>query len=232
MNLPYPHPLRIAARLLAIHSFAVAHVSATMITSFSFESSPQAWVGRGQSLSVTPEDGYLFQVNDTGSNLFSMRIYTPNSPFGPEWNPGSGQPYDYWQIELKAPGADPLAPGLYENALRYPFQGIDHPGLTFSGNHRGNNRNAGFFEIFAIGFRPDGDISMIDASFTQFGEEQPTQWSVGTVRYNFDPSPPPPVAVADSGSTALALGLALVSLGGLSRLTRRVGVAATRQSRA
>ena len=122
------------------------------LTMFSFDSSPSSWVGQGESVYVTPEDDYLFTVRQGTLNHVSIRIASLNSPFVPEWDPSSGQEYNYWTLDLAAPSDDPLDLGFYADTARYPFQDEYQPGLTLSGNHRGNNRNGGFFEILEIAF--------------------------------------------------------------------------------
>jgi hypothetical protein len=167
-----------AAILLAVNSASAA-------TIFTFDSSPISWVGQGESIYVTPDDDYLFTPSGD-LNHVSVLIASYNSPFGPEWDPSSGDPYNYWRLDLTAPFDDPLGIGLYENTARYPFQDNDQPGLTLSGNHRGNNRNSGFFEILDIDFSEEGLLNSLAVDFTQYGEEQESRWITGSLRLNSD----------------------------------------------
>lgn len=157
--------------------------SANALTMFSFDSSPSSWVGQGETICVTPEDSYLFTVDQSTLNHVSIRIASLNSPFGPEWDPSSGAEYNYWTLDLAAPFDTPLEIGFYDNAARYPFQDEDQPGLTLSGNHRGNNRNGGFFEILEITIDDNALVSM-SVDFTQYGEEMESNWITGSLRYN------------------------------------------------
>ena len=63
--------------------------------------------------------------------------------------------FKFWRLSRRellhcrvAPFNEVLSPGVYSDTARFPFQDADQPGLTLSGNHRGNNRNGGFFEVF------------------------------------------------------------------------------------
>jgi len=153
----------------------------------SFESSEQSWVGQGESFTVTPDDGYIFSGGGARfDNSLSFRIASLNSPFGPDWNPGSGDPYNYWRLDLAAPFDQLLSVGLYNDTARYPFQDDAQSGLTFSGNHRGNNRNSGFFEVLEISFDGIGNIGTLAVDFTQYGETNPDWWINGQLRYNSD----------------------------------------------
>lgn len=149
-----------------------------------FEASPQSWVGRGQSFTVTPDDDYLFSSSVGFGNSLHFLVASLNSPFGPDWNPGSGEEYHYWNLDLSAPFGQPLTLGRYENTARWPFQAVNQPGLTFSGDHRGDNRDSGFFDVLEIAFSPSGNIERFAVNFTQYGEENLDWWLNGQLRYN------------------------------------------------
>ncbi len=195
--------------LLLSMCFAATPVFAN--TMFSFDSADISWVGQGESVYVTPDDGYLFTSSGT-QNYISLDIASLNSPFGPEWNPNSGDDYNYWTLDIAAPFNDLLEIGLYDNAARYPFQDDDQPGLTLSGNHRGNNRNSGFFEIYELSFDTDGSLACLGVDFTQYGEESQNRWITGSIHYNTSPVPEP--------TTILFLGIGLAGLFG-NRIKRK-----------
>lgn len=199
---------RIALALFFV-SFSVSFsTGAHAATILSFDSTPQSWVGQGESFTVTPDDDYTFTHSGNFNSGLSFRVASFNSPFGSAFNPGSGDRYNYWTLDLAAPFFARLEQGLYENAARFPFQNSDQPGLDFSGNHRGNNRNAGYFDILEISFSALGDLESLAVNFTQFGEERP-EWRIdGRLRYNSSIS----IAVSESTSMGL-LGLGLLGLG-------------------
>lgn len=161
--------------------------SASAYMILSFESAERSWVGQGESHTVSPEDGYVFSARQySWDNSLHFSIASFNSPFGPDWNPSSGDEYFYWSLDLAAPFDQMLGMGRYENAARYPFQDDNQPGLTFSGNHRGNNQNAGYFEVLDIVFDSVGVLETIAVDFTQYGETNPEWWIHGKLRYNSD----------------------------------------------
>jgi hypothetical protein len=148
-----------------------------------FESTPESWVGHGITLHATIEDGYVFGASrnfDNGVNFTITRA----------------SPHDHWELNLAAPFNATIVPGLYEGAARFPFQDADQPGLTFSGNHRGNNRNAGFFEVFEAIYSPSGAVERFAVDFTQYGEENPNWVVWGKMRYNSEVPIPEPTTVA------------------------------------
>lgn len=168
-------------------------VSAHASYILSFDSSEQSWVGAGQSRYITAEDGYDFTANTNFDNGLSFSIRR-DVPF-------EDPLYDYWRLELAAPFNALLTEGLYEDATRWPFQDADAPGLTFAGNHRGNNRNLGFFNILEASYDPAGNLDSFAVNFTQYGEQDPDRWIVGQFRFNSDV----PVAAPEPGTALLFL---------------------------
>ncbi len=201
-------------KLFIILLFVVLTANAvSAATIFTFDSSPTSSVGHGESISVTPEDGYLFTSRWNSLNRVKIDIYSLNSPFGPDWDPSSGDPYNYWTLYMAAPFNDPLEVGFYGNTARWPFQDADQPGLTLSGNHRGNNRNGGFFELLEITFDSSGVLTNLDVDFTQYGEELESRWITGSLRFNSTPIPEP--------TTIALLGFGLVGIVGAEVRRRR-----------
>lgn len=154
----------------------------------SFEGSPDSWVGRGESFTVTPDDDYLFSVNNAihRDNSLHFQIASKNSPFGPDWDPISGDEYHYWLLDISAPDGEKPGVGLYENTARWPFVNAGQAGLTFLGDHRGDNQDSGFFNILAIDFDPSGILTSIAIDFTQYGENNLDWWLHGSLRFNSD----------------------------------------------
>lgn len=194
-------------RFLIQMSVLICAVSGVAQTTniLSFTSSPQSWVGQGHSFYVTPADGYLFRTSGESSRVASLLIASLNSPFGPNWNPGSGQEYHYWTLDLAAPQGQILDLGLYTDTARYPFQSPTQPGLTFSGDHRGNNQNAGFFQILEVARTPSGGIDRLAVDFTQYDETIQSRWVQGQLRFNSA------IPVPESGTiTLFSFGAALL----------------------
>jgi hypothetical protein len=126
-------------------------------TFLEFESSPGDWVGQGQTRRYTPKNG-----------SFSVMAFTlgPNSTvnrlqFSFE---GSGS---WWRLNLAAPGASALKPGVYENAARWPFQESTQPGLDFSGDSRGCNILTGSFTIHELEIGALNRVERLRATFVQ-----------------------------------------------------------------
>jgi len=63
----------------------------------------------------------------------------------------------------------PLAMGVYENAMRYPFESTGRPGLSLSGMGRGCNMLTGRFQIHTLAVGPSG-LNEITATFEQHCE--------------------------------------------------------------
>lgn len=167
--------------ILLFFTLVVFPISAHAAMILQFESSPSSWVGHGESRFVTPDDGYIFSVQSYFDNSLYFRIERDG--------PSHSDPlHDHWSLALAAPSDNMLTVGLYEGATRWPFQNDEDPGLSFSGNHRGNNRNLGFFNILEAVYLPSGGIESLAVDFTQYGEQNPDWWINGKLRYNSDVS--------------------------------------------
>jgi hypothetical protein len=86
-------------------------------------------------------------------------------------------------LELEAPSGSQLVPGLYTGANRWPFNGPG-PGLTLSGNHRGNNRNSGYFTVLEAVFGTGNTLNRFAVNFRQYDEGNPNNWVDGQFRFN------------------------------------------------
>lgn len=143
-------------------------------TSLSFLSSPYSYVGGGETVSAGPDNGFDIGVHGDPFTMLSFSIAEPWTPEGLS---------RYWNLELAAPEGASLSVGSYANATRWPFQETTAPGLTFSGNYRGNNRLTGSFNILESNVADDGTFSFA-VDFLQYDDESTNAWIKGAIRYN------------------------------------------------
>lgn len=173
----------------------VSSASARAASAFSLISSPQSWIGGGQSILVTQEDGFTFSGSLDSGWAANLSVN--------DFNGRTGQVItSWWLLELATPEERPLTPGTYPNAKKYPFQGLAFPGINFEGNGRSNNDVSGSFEVYELVAQPDGTILSFAADFIQYDEAITDWWNRGSLRLNSDrplsflPLPsvePPPV---------------------------------------
>jgi len=164
------------------------------VTSFSFTSSPTSYIGGGQSRFITPEDGHTFNIytRDGGS---AVRFYITDFS-----NPLN---YDTWDLRFSTGDGSLFEPSTsYLDAQRYPFNG-DSPGLSFSGNGRGNNTLTGYFTVLAAVYDQNNILTSFAADFMQFEDGITENWDKGEIRYNY---------VIPEPTTASCLGLAAAVL--------------------
>ena len=143
-------------------------------TSLSFLSSPYSYVGGGETVSAGPDNGFDIGVYGDPFTMLGFSIAESWTPEGLS---------RYWNLELAAPEGASLSVGSYANATRWPFQETTAPGLTFSGNYRGNNRLTGSFNILESNVADDGTFSFA-VDFLQYDEESTNAWIKGAIRYN------------------------------------------------
>lgn len=175
---------------------AAAAPAGAQETYFSYDSTPGSWVGAGRTnYLVTPATGWTFTGGSSGPHNYVS--------LGASREPDPGRTNYYWELELAAPRGQTIVPGLYEGAARYPFQSPNQPGLTLSGNHRGNNQNAGYFRVLQAEYSGD-TLVRFAVDFKQFDEGNPNNWVEGKWRYNA--TVPEPSSLALLGG-AFALGL-------------------------
>jgi hypothetical protein len=101
-----------------------------------FKSQAGDYIGRGETFTVTEEDG-TFEGSRTSGGGAAVRFH------GDTWWDAGFDP---------AEGAAPLAIGTYRDAQRWPFQEPGHPGLSVSGDGRGCNTVSGRFEVLEAVF--------------------------------------------------------------------------------
>lgn len=140
------------------------------ITAFAINSPPGDFVGAGQNLQFTAP-GDLFSASRNYDNGVSVMVDFP---------------IPYWSADFSAPGNDPLVPGGYENAQRFPFQTFGAPGLSIDGDGRGCNTLSGRFVVDDAAYSTTGDVLRFGAEFEQSCEMfMPPMF--GSVRINSVP---------------------------------------------
>jgi hypothetical protein len=153
----------------------VSHSDAA--TEFFYTSSMQSWVGGGETVSITPELGFTFTPFRNADNGVSLTI----NDFGSNSNFNA---HRWWSLDFAASLDVPLSVGTYNDATRWPFQGAYEPGLSFSGNGRGNNTLTGFFTVLGVEYGIGGEVLSFAADFTQYDEGFQSWWNVGSIRFN------------------------------------------------
>ena len=129
------------------------------------DSEPGDYVGFGKRLTLRPLDGMFSATRATGGVQVGFI--------------GSKH---WWSLTFVAPGGALLTAGMYERAIRYPFQG-PRPGLSVSGEGRGCSNLNGRFLVLEAEYKPDGGVERFAADFEQHCEGQPPAL-YGSVRYN------------------------------------------------
>ncbi len=90
-----------------------------------------------------------------------------------------------WRVVMGALDGNVLSVGRYVDATRWPFNDIDEPGLSFSGEGRGCNQLDGWFDVLEIE-KNGQEVTRLAANFRQNCENQQEEWSCGQIRYNSD----------------------------------------------
>src|SRR5262249_52422437 len=75
----------------------------------------------------------------------------------------------FWFLDFAAPGDALLALGRYTNAMRFPFQDADKPGLAVFGDGRAHNQLVGEFTVRDIEYGTGDTIVSFAATFIQKG---------------------------------------------------------------
>jgi len=164
---------------------------------FYFTSSPQSWIGHGETVDVTSAQGATFSL---ASSFDTSGLHLIIG----EANVGE------WGLDFVAPGRVPLSPGEYDNAARWPFEATTQPGLSFInwGEGRGDNTLSGYFDVLNIQYS-SGVVVSAAIDFVQYDETINTWWNFGSLRYNSDlpitPVPEPEATVLAAAGLFLFL---------------------------
>ncbi|MCP4492203.1 MAG: hypothetical protein GY820_33575 [Gammaproteobacteria bacterium] len=160
--------------------FSASQVDAD--TTIELVSDPGDYIGQGQS----------YSYDDNNASITYSRNY--DNGITVSINNLPGDPSLLWTFNLAAPGNAEIQPGVYEGAERFPFQGIENPGLSFTGNGRGCNTLEGSFEVYDVTYDGGGDVTALSVSFEQHcGGNVPALR--GTIVFNTVP----PVGVSTIG---------------------------------
>ncbi len=150
-----------------------------------FDSDPDSWVGQGESYTVTPEDGFEFDV------------YSPYDDNGVRFRIANNEIENslWWYLDLAPAYGEPLTVGLYNNASLRSYNISYSPGLDFSGNGRGNGEIDGYFEVLEAEYDSEGHVESFAVDFVQYGERNPDWGVYGSLRYNSNvPIVPEPIS--------------------------------------
>ncbi|MFM8221613.1 MAG: hypothetical protein ACKOJF_22095, partial [Planctomycetaceae bacterium] len=121
----------IVAFIVIVGLMPVRPAQAEPITAFYYTSSSESWVGQGDTVLVTPADGFGFYCWRQSASGFSYWVDDMAT------NPI--QCARWWTFEIEVPAGQVMQVGQYLGATRYPFQQPQEPGLDVYGNGRGSN---------------------------------------------------------------------------------------------
>jgi hypothetical protein len=124
--------------------------------SISLRSDPGDFVGQGQAARYSNLENALFQVGRGTSGSIFVRSF--------------GYDGSAWSVDLAAPGQRVPRPGVYERAMRHPFEPPDAPGLAVGGNGRGCNMLSGQFAVDEARYGPQALVRSLLARFEQHCE--------------------------------------------------------------
>ena len=150
-----------------------AHGGSTRVL---MNSQPGDYIGAGKTWSYTVANARIVAGGNRTHVAFTV----------------DGADGSWWYADFAPASGDILAPGLYANATRWPFNGTG-PGLSIDGNGRGCNTLTGQFTVTEATFESDGSVRTFGTSFEQHCEGGPAALTgVFEFRVGTPPPPPPP----------------------------------------
>jgi Putative Ig domain len=179
--------------------FAVEATAAS--TSLLLTGDPGDYISGGKTLYFTAADG-TFTAYKNYNNGVTIAFQAPNLSH-------------WWYLNFAGPNNQPLTPGLYTNAIRWPFQ-TSTPGLSVYGDGRGCNTLAGSFEIKEVvygtgSYGTPGSVLSFRATYEQHCEGW-TPAARGEIRYNatvpIEMTAPTTISVLERDSVAFAVAAA------------------------
>lgn len=169
---PKARTAKVLVRCLGAALFALSAFSVTafaQVTSLTMTGDPSDYIGGGQFYFYTPADGAFMAQQNSGQGV-SVSFHTPA--------------YEHWwNLDFAAPSNQPLTPGTYTGAVRFPFQASNQPGLSVSGDGRGCNTLTGSFQVLEATYGSAAEVLTLDAIFEQHCEGG-TPALRGEIRYN------------------------------------------------
>lgn len=172
------------------------------ITGLSYFSSPNSWVGQGESVLVTPQGGFEVRPIDEANGIgFSINDFATNPDFASQ---------RWWDLRLAGPNFEDPGVGLYAGVPRWPFQPAIVGAFDFFGNGRGANSLSATFNVLEAVYALDGTVLQFAVDFSQYEDNFLDRWVVGSLRYRSSvPLPglavPEPSLVWLCGPAAVAL---------------------------
>ena len=163
-----------------LFTLCLMSTSYSQSSAFYFVSSPQSFVGAGQTVFATPTNGFDITAFRYGTLKFTCNNSTNTS--------------SWWSVEFEAPYDVLLSVGPYFGAQRATFTDPGSPGLDFSGEGRGNNTLNGWFNVLEVSYDANTNLLALAVDFVQYDEGHPFSWNEGSVRFNSSipiPTPPP-----------------------------------------
>lgn len=166
-----PKYLIFPVELLLFFSISSTSAFAASETSFRYTSQPGSYIGEGKSGLFTRNDA-TFSISGNSADLTLLIDSTKG---------------ESWSINLVAPKGEKLHLGRYFHAERAAFKTGRSPGLDVSGNGGGCNEVWGNFYINQIATGKAGNITMLDANFSQSCEFPKSPKINGIIKYNAKP---------------------------------------------
>ncbi len=115
------------------------------------------WVSQGDDWLLTSmTGGLLIERNFDKGVSFTHTLNLPDD--------------QVWRLQFAAANNEKIGVGVYENAVRFPFQDADQHGLDLSGDGRGCNTLIGRFEVLEISYNAFDDAVTAAIDFEQYCE--------------------------------------------------------------
>jgi hypothetical protein len=135
-------------------------------TSLRLASEPGDPIGDGKSYFFTPDDAPFYASRNFQQGVGVSFISSEH----------------FWFLDFAAPDGQPLVPGVYLNAFRYPFEDPGEAGLSVTGDGRGCNGSTGSFEVKQIEYGADDIVLSFWARFEQHCDGMPPALT-GEIRF-------------------------------------------------